>query len=142
VATKSLLIGLGMAFALALVGPLAFSIGTKTVATSSALADISRGQHVFNRCRACHKLTDSTKTRLGPNLNNIFGRIAGSAKNFKYSKALQEAEFPWTEQRLDVWLTKPASYLPGNKMQFAGVRNAQDRKDLIAYLRSATLEIE
>ena len=108
----------------------------------SAAGNAEKGQRVFNRCRACHILTNAKRTRLGPNLDNIFGRMAGSAENFKYSKALLEADFVWSEEQLNEWLTKPVAFLPGNKMQFAGVRDAQDRKDLIAYLRRATVKAE
>lgn len=97
------------------------------------------GRRVFNRCKACHNLTASSRTRLGPNLDALFGRKAGSALDYKYSRALKEADFVWTEANLDDWLKRPNAFLPGNKMQFAGVRAEQDRMDLIAYLRQATI---
>jgi len=108
----------------------------------SALGDAVKGQRVFNRCKACHNLTASTRTRLGPNLDNLFGKKAGVAENYKYSRALKEANFLWTEKELDQWLMKPRAFLPGNKMTFAGLRKEQDRKDLIAYLRRATTKTE
>ncbi len=109
-------------------------------ATLSAAGDAVKGKRLFNRCRACHNLTATTRTRIGPNLDNLFGRMSGAAEGFKYSKALQEAGFEWTEQALDSWLAQPRKFLPGNKMAFAGLRDEQDRKDLIAYLREATVE--
>ena len=116
------------------------SVGTDTAFSDAGNAQ--KGQRIFNRCKACHNLTNTKRTRLGPNLNDLFARRAGSAGNFKYSKALQDADFQWSEAKLDEWLAKPAAFLPGNKMQFAGVRNSQDRKDLIAYLRSVTVNAE
>ncbi len=97
------------------------------------------GRRVFNRCKACHNLTAAERTRLGPNLGLLFGRKAGSVETYKYSRALLEADFVWSERNLDDWLTKPNAFLPGNKMQFAGVPKEQDRNDLIAYLRKATI---
>lgn len=108
--------------------------------TLSAAGDATKGKRLFNRCRACHNLTATARTRIGPNLDNLFGRKAGAADGYKYSKALLEAEFDWTETALDSWLSQPRKFLPGNKMSFPGLRKEQDRKDLMAYLREATVE--
>jgi len=105
----------------------------------SLQGDAEKGQRVFNRCKACHNLTDANRTRLGPNLNGLFGREAGKEDGYRYSRALAEAGFIWTEEKLEQWLAKPNAFLPGNKMAFAGIREDQDRKDLIAYLRRATV---
>lgn len=105
----------------------------------SESGDAAKGRRIFNRCKACHNLTAANRTRLGPNLDSLFGRQAGSAHNYKFSKALAEATFNWTENSLNEWLIKPNTFLPGNKMQFAGIRQKQDRNDLIAYLRQATV---
>jgi cytochrome c len=104
----------------------------------SSRGNADNGQRVFNRCKACHNLTASTRTRLGPNLDGLFGRPAGKEVNYKYSRALADANFDWTEEKLNEWLVKPSAFLPGNKMAFAGVRKEQERNDLIAYLRRAT----
>jgi len=111
-----------------------------TDTTLSSGGDAVKGKRLFNRCRACHNLTATARTRIGPNLDSLFGRKAGAAEGFKYSKALQEADFDWSEGALDSWLAQPRKFLPGNKMAFAGLRKEQDRKDLMAYLRVATLE--
>jgi cytochrome c len=106
----------------------------------SSEGDEAKGKRVFNRCKACHNLTAAPRTRVGPNLDNIFGRTAGTSETFKrYSKALKEADFVWTEEKLNQWLIAPRTFLPGNKMAFAGLKKEQQRKDLIAYLRSATV---
>lgn len=107
--------------------------------TLSSAGDAVKGKRVFNRCRACHNLTATARSRTGPNLDSLFGRAAGTAEGFKYSKALQEADFVWSEAALNSWLAEPRKFLPGNKMQFAGLRNEQQRKDLLAYLRIATI---
>ncbi|GAB4143544.1 MAG: hypothetical protein Tsb0016_12690 [Sphingomonadales bacterium] len=106
----------------------------------SSAGDAEKGRMVFNRCRACHVLSaDAPQRPTGPHLGGIFGRQTAADPNFpRYSAALREADFAWTEQKLDQWLANPRGFLPGNKMAFAGLRNEQDRKDLIAYLRQAT----
>lgn len=110
-----------------------------TDTTLSAAGDATKGKRLFNRCRACHNLTDAARTRVGPNLDGLFGRPAGKDEGYRYSKALAEADFVWTEKELNDWLAQPRTYLPGNKMAFAGLRKEQDRKDLMAYLRTATV---
>ena len=101
--------------------------------------DAVTGKRVYNRCRACHLLTEEGK-RMGPTLYKLFGRQAGTVDGYKYSKAMQEADFVWTEQKLNEWLMAPRTFLPGNKMAFAGLRKEQERKDLMAFLRQATTE--
>ena len=103
--------------------------------TLSADGDPVKGKRVFMRCQACHTLV-AGQHRMGPSIANLFGREAGTADGFpRYSNALKEANFLWTEAALDEWLASPKAFLPGNKMPFAGLRNPQDRKDLLAYLR-------
>jgi len=109
----------------------------------SSEGDAAKGKRIFNRCKACHNLTAAKRPRLGPNLDGIFGRKAGSSETFtRYSAALKEAGFSWTEEKLSEWLLAPRSFLPGNKMAFAGLKKEQDRKDLMAYLRTATVSSE
>lgn len=105
----------------------------------SASGDSAKGKRIFARCKACHNLTAAPRSRMGPNLDDLFGRQAGAYEGYKYSKALGEADFVWTEEKLDQWLAQPKTFMPGNKMAFAGLRKEQDRKDLLAYLRQATL---
>ncbi|MFC3051266.1 c-type cytochrome [Kordiimonas pumila] len=108
-------------------------------AASTGTGNAETGKRLYNQCKACHSLTETDRPRLGPDLNNIFGRQAGAKSGFTYSKALQDADFKWTEEHLNEWLTKPNAFLPGNKMPYAGMRSEQNRKDLIAYLRMATV---
>lgn len=104
----------------------------------SSKGDPREGRRVFFKCKACHKLTADARPLIGPNLDALFGRRVGTSPGYdRYSSALLNADFIWTEQRLDEWLRKPNSFLPGNKMSFAGLRKEQDRRDLIAYLRQA-----
>ena len=103
--------------------------------TLSSAGNAVKGKQVFMRCQACHTLV-AGQHRMGPSIANLFGREAGTAAGFpRYSNALKEADFLWTEAALDEWLASPKAFLPGNKMPFAGLRIPQDRKDLLAYLR-------
>lgn len=103
----------------------------------SRAGDAKNGKRVFGRCRACHDFT-GTRGKPGPSLENIFGRPAGTAPGYTaYSKALRESGILWNEQTLDDWVSNPLDFLPGNKMNMAPIRNAQDRMDLLAYIRRA-----
>lgn len=102
------------------------------------VGDPENGRRVFARCRSCHTLPEGGPNLTGPNLWAVFGREAGSLEGYNYSPALREADFTWTAERLDDWLTNPRTFLPGNKMAFAGVRDETDRRDLIAWLKLET----
>lgn len=71
---------------------------------------------------------------LGPNLHGIFGTEAGTRPGFDYSEILRQSDFVWTPRALDAWLAQPSRFLPGNRMSFIGIANADDRADLIAWL--------
>lgn len=71
---------------------------------------------------------------VGPNLHAFFGTVAGTRPGFDYSEALGQADFVWTPRALDAWLAQPNRFLPGNRMSFIGVSDADDRADLIAWL--------
>jgi cytochrome c len=103
-----------------------------------AAGDPVHGEKVFQRCKACHTLEPGT-TRIGPSLAGVIGRKAGSVEGFKYSEALANARnsVVWDDASLDAWLTNPKKFIPGNRMAFPGLPNAQDRADVIAYLHQA-----
>mgnify|MGYP003120415780 FL=1 len=96
--------------------------------------DYNLGRRTFKLCQSCHTVAEGARDLVGPNLHGVFGRTVGSADGFQYSNALQEADFTWTPERLEEWLTDPRGYLPGNRMSFSGVRRPQDRHAVIAYL--------
>jgi cytochrome c len=97
----------------------------------AAADDPARGQALYeSRCIGCHSLDSH---RVGPAHRGVVGRRAGSAPGFSYSMALKGANFIWTAQNLDLWLTNPEALVPGQTMGFR-VEDAQDRADLIAYL--------
>lgn len=101
-------------------------------------ADLDNGRRAFARCRSCHTITPGGAHMTGPNLWRVFGRQAGTAERFNYSQPVRAAGFAWDAERLDHWLENPRTFLPGNKMSFAGMPDATDRRDLIAWLKIET----
>jgi cytochrome c len=97
-------------------------------------ANYEAGRRVFAQCRSCHVIDAQGAHRVGPNLHGVFGREVGTAEGFTYSAALQSADFTWTAEQLDHWLENPQTFLPGNRMAFAGLRDATERRDVIAYV--------
>jgi len=101
-------------------------------------ADYLAGRRAFGSCASCHTLNDGGITRQGPNLYGLFDRNIGAKEGFAYSQAVQDADFKWDAAQLDHWLENPRTFLPGNRMAFAGVRDATQRRDLIAFLMVET----
>jgi cytochrome c len=100
--------------------------------------DAANGEDVFKKCRTCHQVGDAAKNSVGPILNGIVGRAAGTIEGFTYSPANKEAGskgLVWSEENLLKYLENPAAFMPKTKMIFPGVKDEQDRKDLIAYLK-------
>lgn len=110
---------------------------SETAGLDPALID--QGKNVFKKCVACHKVGEGAKNATGPTLNGIVGSAAGHADDFKYSKALAEkaaAGLTWNEAELQAFLESPKDFVKGTKMTFAGLKKAEDRAAVIAYLRS------
>jgi len=108
---------------------------------SAHAQNAENGAEVFKKCRACHQVGDGAKNAVGPVLNGLFGRKSGTIEGFNYSDANKEAGakgLVWNEEELFKYLENPLAYMPKNKMAFAGVKDEQDRKDLIAYLKTFT----
>lgn len=117
-------------------------VSTVLLGTSVVLAqDAENGAETFKRCRACHDVGDNAKNKVGPILNGIIGRKAGTIEGFKYSDANMKAGangWVWTEEKMMEYLLNPRAAMPGNKMAYAGLKDEQERKDLIAYLKTFT----
>jgi cytochrome c len=111
------------------------------VITSQSMAaegNPSRGQRVFGACAACHSLQPD-QNMTGPSLADLWNRKAGSLPSFaRYSEALKSANIVWDDKTLDQWISDPQHFMPGNQMTFAGIKDARQRADLLAYLKQAT----
>lgn len=106
---------------------------------SAAAQDVDAGAKVFKKCKACHAVGDGAKNKVGPHLNNVFGRTAGTIDGFKYSKvmiAAGEDGLVWDEESITALVTKPRDFMKGTKMSFAGLKKEDDRVNLIAYLKT------
>lgn len=106
-------------------------------APAAAEGDPAAGERLYRQCAACH-VVDQEQNRVGPHLVGVFGREAGAVDGFNYSPALADSGIVWDEETIDAYIEDPRGYLPGNRMAFAGVRNPQQRADIIAYLKEAT----
>ena len=104
------------------------------IAALMSMGDISTGEKVFKKCAACHSIVKGGKNAIGPALYNVVGRKVGAVEDYKYSKALAEYEKEWTFEELNGFLKKPAKYIKGTKMAYAGLRKEADRASVIKYL--------
>lgn len=89
----------------------------------------------WSQCQMCHS-TEEGKNGLGPSLAGIVGREAGTVPGFAYSPANRDSAVTWTEETLDPYLENPRTYMPGNRMSYAGLKNAEQRAELIAWLKT------
>ena len=99
-----------------------------------AMGDLTTGEKVFKKCAACHSIVKGGKNNIGPALYNVVGRKVGVINDYKYSKALSEYSKEWTFEELNGYLIKPAKWIKGTKMAFAGLRKEKDRASVILYL--------
>ena len=99
-----------------------------------ALGDAASGQKIFKKCAACHSIAKGGKNKIGPALYNVVGRKVGGVNDYKYSKALAGYEKSWTFEELNGFLLKPAKWIKGTKMAYAGLRKEKDRASIIKYL--------
>lgn len=110
------------------------------VAEAEAIGDAAHGEKIFKKCRKCHQIGPGAINRVGPVLNNVFGRQAGTAEGFtRYSKGMKrmgEDGLVWDYEHLFTYLENPKSLVSGTRMSFRGLRDEQDRHDVIAYLRT------
>jgi cytochrome c len=123
---------------LARTGLLLLTVAAAPVAMA-ADASVENGEEVFKKCRACHDVGPTAKNKVGPLLNGLFGRKAGTIEGFSYSDANRKAGetgWVWTEEVMMKYLENPRETMPGNRMAFVGLRDEQDRKDIIAYLKT------
>ena len=104
------------------------------IAALMAMGDLATGEKVFKKCAACHSIVKGGKNNIGPALYNVVGRQVGALSDYKYSKALSQHGKEWTFEELNGYLLKPAKWIKGTKMAFAGLRKEKDRASVILYL--------
>ncbi len=104
------------------------------IAALMAMGDVTTGEKVFKKCAACHSINKGGKNNIGPALYNVVGRKVGVVADYKYSKALIAYDKEWSFEELNGYLIKPAKWIKGTKMAFAGLRKESDRASVIKYL--------
>jgi cytochrome c len=103
--------------------------------TIALAQDAANGEKVFAQCRACHQVGPTAKNAVGPLLNGLFGRKAGTVEGYNYSPANKNSGLTWDEATFTDYIKDPKAKVPGTKMVYAGLKDEQRIKDLIAYLK-------
>ena len=106
--------------------------------TSTYSQEIKKGEFAFKKCKSCHTLLKGESHRVGPNLYGFFGKKAGSAKKYRYSRAMKKSDIIWNDETLDKYIANPRKYIRGTKMAFGGIKKTEERKVLIEYLKQMT----
>ena len=107
---------------------------TIDISSLLALGDIAHGEKVFKKCKACHSIKQGGANKIGPKLWNVMFRPVGAVTDYKYSKSLSTYQKEWTWEEMNGFLIKPATWIKGNKMGFAGLKSEKDRASVILYL--------
>ena len=111
------------------------TLSAPTLAQTGAAAS---GERMYGACAACHSL-EPNRNMTGPSLAEVWNRKAGSLPNFpRYSPALKSSGIIWNDDTLNEWLKDPQHFIPGNTMTLPGIKNARQRRDLLAFLKDAT----
>ena len=103
-----------------------------------ASGNVEHGKKVFKKCAACHSINEGGKNKIGPALWGVMQRKSGELKEYNYSKALLGYEKVWSFEELNGFLLKPATWIKGNKMGFAGLKDEKDRSSVILYLNESS----
>ena len=109
------------------------------LAIPASAQDVEAGAKVYKKCAACHAVGEGAKNKVGPHLNDVFGRTAGAIEDYKYSKAMKAAGgdgLVWNDETMDTFLLKPKKMIKKTKMSFAGLKKDADRANVIAYLKT------
>lgn len=121
-----------------LAGAVTLAIATSAGAAFAQDGDPEAGKKVFRQCQACHMVGDNAKPRVGPPLNDLFGRQAGTYEGFRYSPAMKGAGdngLVWNDETVSAYLKDPRGYIKGNRMAYPGLRKDEDVVNVIAYLK-------
>jgi cytochrome c len=113
-------------------------LGAALMAAMTALAsgqDLENGKAVWSKCRACHMVGENARNLVGPVLNGLIGRKAGTVEGFNYSEANKNSGIVWDEATFRAYIKDPKAKMPNTKMVFAGLSDEQDIDDLLAFLK-------
>lgn len=113
----------------------ALILGFCAIGWQARAQDVEAGQRSFNQCRACHQVGENARNLVGPELNGLLGRKAGSVAGFSYSNANKNSGIVWDDKTFAEYIRNPRAMVPGTKMVFAGIRRDKEIADLTAYLR-------
>jgi cytochrome c len=121
-------------------GLIGCSLSLLVAGAALADGDAANGEKIFKRCAACH-VANAPTNRVGPSLQGLFGRTAGTVEGFKYSDSMMQHGkdgLVWNAETINTYLIDPKGFVPGNKMAFPGLKKPEERADVIAYLQQAT----
>ena len=105
------------------------------LSSAAGAQDAEAGKVAFNKCRPCHQVGENARNLVGPELNGLFGRKAGSVESFNYTDANKNSGIVWDDATFKDYIHNPRAKIPGTKMAFAGIRNDAEIDNLIAYLK-------
>ena len=111
-------------------------MSVSTVVELDPSCDRAAAERAMTQCKVCHSISEGAPNLTGPNLFGVYGREAATLEGFAYSPTLKNADIVWNDETLDGFLENPPRYLPGNRMAFGGVKNAEARSALICYLKA------
>ena len=106
-----------------------------TSAGASFAQDVQKGENSFKKCLPCHSIGSGAKNKIGPELNGLDGRKAGTVPGFNYSDANKNSGIAWTEETFKEYIKDPRAKVPSTKMIFPGIKNEQEVNDLWAYIK-------
>jgi cytochrome c len=109
-------------------------LASSAIATPALAQDAEAGKASFNKCMACHSIGPDAKNKVGPELNGLDGRKAGTAADYNYSEANKNSGITWNEANFKEYIKDPKAKVPGTKMFFAGIKNEKEINDLWAYV--------
>jgi cytochrome c len=109
-------------------------IASSATASAALAQDVAAGKTSFNKCLACHAIGEGAKNKVGPELNGINGRKAGTAPDYSYSDANKNSGLTWSEVEFKDYIKDPKAKIPGTKMIFPGIKNEKEANDLWAFL--------
>jgi len=109
-------------------------VASLAVGTAAQAQDLAAGEQSFKKCLPCHSVGPGAKNKVGPELNGLDGRTAGTAADYSYSDANKNSGITWNKEVCEEYIADPRAKIPGTKMIFPGIKNDKERDNLWAYL--------